>query len=633
MNNFKHPSELNPLRLYQQAKRIAQKTSRAKNPDWYQDPNKVQRQWHLWLDGEEVLSSLFDQKAQRWVEGPTLSWLGREDEESSVTVEGGFAIRQFESKDREELHGGLAEALRSRELGGKANSLGVILHVADEFAVLDPAREYSGNRDFEEVQALLQVDPKEVLGDSTIDPLLDTWQLMPCWGVKELKVNVAVQLGRQREEFFSIIRDYAEDNNVAVIVSGVSAPLEALRLAPIYLDWSQSEERGDIIVMMYRNFSALMVLNEVGELVLLRSLSHLTGKEYPSNLGDTLLNTSTSAGLSNPVVSILPMCGGTGKEQLTAELTTFFARKNPMDIGFTDLDQLDALQDIPNHRMEMLLGDEAKLGSLLENNPLMETATFTGLAEGWATQDFYSVIDVEAEKFPTWQELQLRRYFGIAKVGLLGLVIAMGTWGGLKVVKTLGTDEWQAKAIEPEAAASGGKRKEKAELDYWQSIMQTRSEGWLVMQLLLDLFPEGGGIVITDFEYKILAGQTSGKSSGSKAKGLGYSRQWKFSGFSTPEGRSTLAKLGSTGFMTNRFEEFAGKYQSTEFELEAQGRSVAASLEEDVKAYAGSGSISREEAALYSTSFMLLVTQRVFETDELAVPIKVKLGVPIKVGK
>jgi len=90
MNNLQHPSELNLFRLYQQAKKIAQRTSRAKNPDWYAEPYTIQRQWHVWIDGEEVISSLFDQKANRWLEGPLISWLVQQDDDiEEDTIEEG----------------------------------------------------------------------------------------------------------------------------------------------------------------------------------------------------------------------------------------------------------------------------------------------------------------------------------------------------------------------------------------------------------------------------------------------------------------------------------------------------------------------------------------------------------------
>lgn len=623
MNNLRHPSELNPYQLYQQAKRVAKRTSRAKNPDWYEQAFAIQRQWHLWFDGGEVVSALFDQGANRWAEGPGLSFLGREDEGDAGSIGEGLAQKVgMKPADREELQGALAEALRSRELGGKVKSLGVVFHVADEFAVLDPAREFSSMADFDKVQEILQEDPKEVLGDSTVDPLLNTWRLLPCWGVKEGRLSMAVQLERRREGFFAAVREYGEDNNIAIVVVGVSSPLETLRLAPLYLDWEQG--RGDVIVMIYRNFSAMAVLDGAGELLLLRSLAHRAGVEYPIGLGDILLNTRTSVGLKNPVVSILPMGVGGAQEQVTQELTAFFARREPMDIGFSELNQMDALQTVPHHRIEMLLGDGVAMGALLEGKPLGENHTFSGLAGGWATQDFYPVERAEMEKYPTWQELRMRKWFGVAKVALLVALTGMAVWGGGKVLKAISSEAWQTPGLDSDVASTAMAKlvKEGKEADYWEAIMENRSPGWLVMQLMMDLFPEGSGVVMADCTYSITTERaTSGSGGGKKAEGLGFSRKWEITGFAQENGLAYLTKLGSTGFMRSQFNATAKQYDARSFDMEVAKRTMRVTLQRDQKSYPASGVLGKGGEG-YSVAFTLTIQQSFAADDELAVPIE-----------
>jgi hypothetical protein len=621
MNNLRHPSELNPLQLYQQAKRVAKRTSRAKNPDWYAEPFAVQRQWHLWVDGGGVASALFDRQAKRWAEGPSLPWLerGHEAEESApdADLSGGRGIT---GTDLEELHSALAEALRSRELGGKVKSLGVVLHVADEFAILDPAREYSSNADFDGVQALLLENPKEVLGDSTVDPLLHTWRLLPNWGVKEGRLSMAVQMGRHREDFFSAVRAYGEDNNLAIRATGVSAPLETLRLAPLYLEWEQG--RGDIIVMVYRLFSALAVLNGDGELMQLRSLNHRAGMEYPAGLGEILVNTQTSEGLENPVVTILPMNQGTAQEDLTRDLTNFFARREPMDIGFNKLNEMDALKAIPKSRIEMLLGDRDSLEALLEGGTLEGKATFAGLASGWATQDFFPLSQMEEEKFPSWKELQLRKWFGVVKLVLVLAVAALGIWGGAKVVETLPTEAWRAPELDPAAASMGMAKlkKEEKELDYWQAIMEKRSQGWLVMELLLELFPEDSGVVMADCDYIIGSARVFAGGQSKGATGMGFTRKWKITGFAKPQAANYLNNLSSSAFIRNQFESLAKKYDADEFRMGVKGRTINVTLQRDQRAYPPSGVLGKD-AEGFTLSFTLEITQVFSAEDELAVPI------------
>lgn len=626
MIDLKHPSELNPFQVYQQAKRVAKRTSRAKNPDWYKEAFAIQRQWHLWFDGEESVSVLFDQQAGRWVEGPELSWMGKggRGEDIESVAEGLSQGHELTPGEREELHGALMEALRSRELGGKVASLGVVLHVADEFVILDPAREYSSNPDFEEVQALLKEAPQEVLGDSTIDPLLNTWRVLPCWGAKENRLSMAVQMERHREVFFEAVRKYGMDNNIAVIAAGVSAPVETLRLAPLFLEWEQTKGRGDIIVMIYRNFSALAVLDGDGELLQLRSLVQREGVDYPVGLGEILLNTQASAGLAEPVVTILPMSGKAAQQKVTKELTSFFTQQAPMDIGFSELEEIGALQTIPNHRIEMLLGDESGVEALLEGKPLGENRTFVGMAAGWATQDFYPVDRVEDEKFPTWRDMQMRKWFGLAKITLFVAVIALGAWGGLKVLAAMKTEAWQASRVDPAVAAKRMVQleKEQKELDYWEAIMQKRSPGWLVMQFVMDLFPEDSGILVTDYSYVISKELLDSRArKKKKAEALGFMREWKITGFARRDGLSYLTNLGGKDFMRGQFEAMATKYHSEGFKMEVPGRTLNVTLQREQKSYPVSGPLGKS-AEGYTTSFTLVIQQRFSSEDELAIPIE-----------
>lgn len=631
MITLHHPSELNSYQIYKQASAIAKSTTRAKNSDWYDQATAIQRQWHLWIDGSEVVSALFDILANRWSEGPQIEWLDDlHDNQATDAGEDLARSQQGISGDRlEELHGALAEAIRSRELGGKVNSLGVILHVADEFAILDPAREYSANGNFEEVQSALRENPQEVLGDSTADALLNTWQLMPCWGVKEGRRNVTVQLSRGLEEFFFATREYGETNNIAIVASGVSAPLETLCLAPLYLEWEQG--RGDILVFMYRNFSALAVLNGEGELVQLRSLAHRAGAEFPSGLGEILLNTQTSMGLDNPVVTILPMTSGSAQDLLTEELTSFFLRKTPMDIGFSELDQIEAFQALPENRIEFIMGDGAGLAALTEGHVLNETDTFVGLAEGWATQDFYPVAYEEQEQYPDWQDMQLRKWFGITKGFLLLALIGLGLYWGMQYLKVASTEAWLASAEDSAAAKIKMAEliKQKQEVDFWGKIMVKRSEGWLVMQFLLELFPEDEDIVITRCKYNVTAdrAESTGKRKRgqkvSKEKSVGFTREWSVEGYVTPKALPYITKLGSRSDMRDKFEDLAKQHNAKQFSMSVPGRTLNVSFQRKQGKYpTTAGTLTPDKGAAYTTSFTLEVSQHFSADDELAIPLK-----------
>ncbi len=613
MIEFKHPSQLNPYQIYQQASRIAQKTSRAKNPDWYVIPVEIQRQWHLWIGEGEVVSAVFDKKAGRWIDGPDVSWLLGDDGD----------IEEVESgRERgEAINAALADVLRSRELGGKVKSLGVVWHVADEFAVLDLSRDYSGIVDFEEVQNSLQADPQLVLGDASSDPLTHSWKLMPYWGVLDGgRRSVVIQTLRTPEEFLSVVRNYGEEQNIAIVTMAASAPLETMALIPLCLE-EEDLQRGSIVVLQYRGFSALVGLDSQGELILLRSVQHRDGVEHVSNLGEVLLNTKALLGMDEPVVHIFPMVKGSGVESLTAELTRFFIGKEPMDIGFIELDQLKVVEGIPASRIELLFGDSAAVGEGLKKTALSQNVSFSNLHEGgWALQDFAPLPLEVQEVYPSWRDLQLRKWFGMVKVVLLLACVGGIVWGGITYKAATSTPAWSLTEEDSLAVTTQSAKlnKNKEEIDYWEKIMRTRSEGWSNMELLLKLFPQDKGVVITSCKYTI-GNLVLG---GGKSKEVGVERRWDFQGYAKPAAISYLNDLGTTKVVKQFFNEFAEDTEAEEFDMTKPTRTLNANLQRKQGTYPVSGALSTAEAAKYTIAFDMNITQ-IFNTgDDLTIPKK-----------
>ncbi len=613
MIEFKHPSQLNPYQIYQQARRIAKRTSRAKNPDWYVSPVEVQRQWHLWIGKEEVVSAVFDRKAGRWIEGPEVPWLINSVDNSEAL--------ESERNDVEAVHSALAEVLRSRELGGKVKSLGIIWHVANEFAVVDLSRDFSGLTDFDDVQNSLQQDPQLVLGDASVDPLSHTWRLLPYWGVKEGgRRSVVVQMSKDSENFLSTARDYGEDQNIALVTMAVSAPLEALALIPLYLG-GEELDRGSIVIMQYQSFSAMAGLNAEGELTLLRALQHREGADYFTGLGDVLLNTKALLGLDDPVVHILPMKEGSGTEGLTSELTKFFAGREPMDVGFIELDQLVGLKAVFGGKLEMLMSDAAENFKDLAGDSLFENVTFTNLYQGgWALQDFAPLPLGVQEVYPSWKDLQLRKWFGVGKVALVLLSLGIILWGGGAYMSATATEGWKLNqgSIDGLALKTAELNKKKHEIEYWEKIMRTRSEGWSNMALLLKLFPQNKGVVVTSFRYTAESFPLGGK----KETEAGVKRQWAFQGFAIPQAVPYLNSLGTTKAVKKLFTDLAEETGAEEFDMSQSTRVLNATMQRKQGTYPASGTLPPEEAGKYQIAFDMNITQSYIAGDDLAIPLK-----------
>ena len=91
-------------------------TTRASNPAWYQDALNLNFQLHIRPDGQCITAFYFDRGKNQWSEGPVLS-----DEILH---------------DPAKLDSAVSEVLRYTRSNG-SSSLGVILHIADDFATTE----------------------------------------------------------------------------------------------------------------------------------------------------------------------------------------------------------------------------------------------------------------------------------------------------------------------------------------------------------------------------------------------------------------------------------------------------------------------------------------------------------------
>ena len=122
-----HPAILNPLQRFRQAGAILRGTSRASNPAWYESALDLDLQLHLRVDGSAVESFLYDRKVKAWSPGPVF-------DEACATDPA--------------LIPAFAAQVLSTARGAGASSIGVVLHLADEFATSELKPELDGYRDF-----------------------------------------------------------------------------------------------------------------------------------------------------------------------------------------------------------------------------------------------------------------------------------------------------------------------------------------------------------------------------------------------------------------------------------------------------------------------------------------------------
>ena len=632
MSEIKHPSILNPWQTYRQAKTLLKQTSRASNADWYREAYELDRQWHIWIDGAEMASAVFDRKSGQWIKGPdpvlpkdTGRSIGTEKSVSDDAVVGMHenlnqeqfeaVFSSFDENDLKRLHVSLSELVKGKEYGGKVKSLGIVLHVAEEFSLADLAPEYSMDDDFDSLRNLLGVDPMEALGDSTIDRLAQSWNLLPYWGIKEgERRSVSIQVSRKYHSLIEELTRYSRTRNIPIRTAVLSAPLEALRMAPFFLDASDTSKEGNIFVFNYQRFSALAVLDRSGELVMMRSLPHRPGQGHANRLGEVLVNTAASVGLEDPLVSIVLM-SRVGQEALTTELGAFFSSRPPMNIGLVDPYEIEELKRIPESKIEMLTGDPDSLAKLAEDAPLKESETIQELGKGWALQDFLGENETDKEIYPSQKDLKMLRFFGYAKFAVLGVLVVLVGTTAWNYVRTITTDAWRLPDAEAgEAAASVEKKKQDRDrVMYWENVMARRSEGWLVMEVLLQLFEPGSGLIVSECTY-----EAAGEQDDQKARKLAFRRQWIVKGYGRSEGAAMLAKLSSNAYLKEKFENLSAEFGVESLRLDTDTRTLDVSMTQRQSPMPANNRFPASVARHYRTSFEITITQEFSEEDALA---------------
>ncbi len=632
----RHPSVLNSWQIYRQAKQVLKHTSRASNADWYHQAMELDRQWHIWVDGRQVVSSVFDRKSGQWMEGPRailpkdngVSAGTRKpmDKDAVRALNDGLNQAQldaifahFDEEDLRSLHESLSRLVRGKDFGGKVKSLGVVLHLADEFAISDLAPEFSMDDDFQGTRELLQLEPATVLGDASVDVVGNTWRLLPYWGITEGERRaVALQISRRYQPLFFELERYSESRNVPVIGCVVSAPMEALRLAPLLLDASEQSRQGNIFVFQYQRFSALAVFNQGGELLLARALQHRHGQEYPSGLGEILVNTAASVGLADPLVTIANM-SGTNQESLVTELSAFFASRPPMNIGLVTPSEIEGLSDIVGGRVEMAMGDPERLARLSEGAAMADSRTIAELDRDWARQNFYGRSREELEVYPTQKDLKMLRFFGYSKLLLLVGLVGTVVWTSFDYIKAMTTEAWKisSDAAQTASVTLEKMRKDRDRVNYWENVMARRSEGWLVMEVLLQLIEPDSGLIVTECTYN-----TEGDREVTEGKALSFSRTWKIHGFARSEGQEALGRLSSNIYLKKRFEDLAAEFGAESLKLDTDTRTLDVSMQQRQSQMTPTERFPASVARHFRNSFEITITQEFSEKDPLALTMK-----------
>ncbi|HCN30091.1 MAG TPA: hypothetical protein DIT64_15400, partial [Verrucomicrobiales bacterium] len=611
--------------IYRQARAVASKTSRGTDGDWYREPDDLAWQWHIWFDGgREVASAAFSRLDNQWRPGPALPL-------ASLTT----------AENASEL---LGELISTSYYSQKPKSLGVILHVADEFALAEMAQTLEaaaeGGEDFKILRYNLVDEPLEMLADREVSTDTTSWRLLPFWGAGPGQTrSVAMALSRAREPFMQKLMAEGEKMRLPVRVSVTSAPLEALAALPLI----QPEARGGrLVVMPYLKYTAVFALSPEGELRAARSLSHRGGSLTPAGFGDILWNMAVAAELAGADHAgkprlLLASSNQRAVEAAAKDLELYSLSRQELECEILDLGSLPQLAAIPGNLMELMIYDSAAIEQVRAGGaPLGGTETFPALWQGWAGQNFMDLARLDT-LYPTLSDLRMLRFSTWFVVLLVFTLVSTGAYGTWSLFSAMNHPSWEL--TESQVSMTKAKHAklidEQTQIQLTEQLLLPRSRGWTTLEFLLQLFPEDSGVRLENFSYSLEAARSAASSSsrsskGSKGKGskndaTGLVRNWTIKGLVKPKALELLNSLNSQRGLGAFFEQVAGATDDPGFKPDP-ARQITVSLTQGrnsrYDSQATAADAARDPTLAFPFNFEIQISQTISEKDTLALPLE-----------
>lgn len=586
---YQHPSGLNPFQRYSQASSILKGTSRASNEGWYESPLALGFQLHIRVDGLKVTSRIRQQDGDKWLPGPEL--------DESLLL------------DPTKVPDFAAEVVKAARQAG-ARSVGVVLHIADEFATTEIKPELDNPGALDDLRDKIVEEPDAVLDDSSLSRDEHSWRLVPYAAAGGETIATAVTLSRRAGGFLGALRKFGEEKNFPIAAIAVSAPLVALLALPEITPDAVGEPF--IAVLPYDRFTVLAFFNEHGDLRLLRTLQH-RGTRGPSNLRHAVATTAAALEMDAPAIHILPLSGQPA-DTMIADLKVVFENS---EIHLADWSRTTlgagADDDVP---VEMRVASNIAAES---ESPLAATHTFTTLRnEGWAVQDFLPIAREEAEIFPSRREMKMLRGARYTRYGVIGLTVLALGWVGVSIANMARNPEWtfdeqKAEQVSTRLAVLGNERKK---VQHWDNLLADRSKAWASMELLARLFPDKSGFLIRSFWHSVQPENVPGQSQ------VGFVKEWRITGMAREEALEKLADLNTREGITLAFNEVAKVTGNEAFDSDLPSRSIVVNVRTlenaAFKPVPPDEAVTSDETT-YPFMFDLTITQRFEAADPMAI--------------
>jgi hypothetical protein len=558
-------------------------TTRASNPAWYQDALSIDLQLHIRQDGENITTFYHQRSKAEWSKGPEIN---------DATLRDPERIRS------------IATHLIKHARSLVASSLGVILHIADEFATSELKPDFDSPAALEELRATAYTKPTEILEDSSAIMSEHSWRVLPYPAQGSGVIGTTATVSRQYDAFLTSLREAGEAENFPIITHALSAPLVSLMGLPKLVHLTPNKPF--VAVLHYPCFTALFFFNEHADLLLTRSLQH-RHSHRSLNLRNALTTTDASLELIDPDMPVIEL-DPNPTTSIHEELSKAFPASK------VSLASIVSENGMPAWCIEPRI-----CNSQDSNDEGANSLTFSILSsEKWALQDFLPCAIEIAELYPNRSEMKLIRNLAHARLGLFAAAALIIVWLSIGIVDIFRQEEWAFDAKQTNLIKTRLEKleAERKKIEHWDNLLEDRSKAWVTMEFLSRLFPERSGVMVKGFTHTVRP-----EVSPAKVR-IGLIKEWKITGLHRDEAIDRLNTINTQEGIIKHFTEIAQATGNDAFNPIGANRSIAVNVRTQennrFKPSINEEIIDTDETS-YPYSFDLTITQRFEASDTVSI--------------
>jgi hypothetical protein len=580
---LEHPANLNAYQQFRQACALLRETSRATLSAWYKQGLELDYQLHIRTDGTAVQTFFYNRLTGEWRAGQPLSEMAMTDTGQATA----FATQ-------------LIQEIRSL----KGDSVGVILHIADEFATAELKPELNNPAALPDLRDTSIQNPGEILDDSSVPPDQASWRVIPYPAEGSDVIATTATISRRMAGFLEVLRDVGEHQNFPVITHALSAPLVAIMGLPAAI--KQDEGKPFVAILQYPWFTTMAFFNRHSEIRLLRTLQH-RGLRRPPNFRQALSTTNASLEFVEPDLFVLPL-GADVDTQVADDLRKSFPESRVETVSFPSVAGVATW--IPEPALSVEVVPEDRIHPSQTFGPMR--------AEKWFLQDFLPREKEASDVYPSRNEMRLLSALRLARIGVAALALLGMAWLAFGVFSVIRRPEWAFNESESKAVQQRlvNLTQEKQRFEHWNNLLEDRSKAWVSMEVLTRLFPAKSGILVKTFSSTTRPDTAPGQAK------VGFIKEWIITGMARDEALSYLNTLNTREGISARFSEVAKVTGNSAYDPTPNTRTIVVNvktLENSSFKLMPLEEIDDSDEATYPFTFNLTITQRFESEDPLAI--------------